>query len=403
LLLAMLFGSLALEAEKISERIRINGFLSQGFIYSTENDFIPNSSENGSFEMSELGLTLSVDISEKLRFGFQFLARDFGPIGNHNVRLDWGFADYRFSGAFGIRLGKIKVPFGLYNEVRDTDALHPMAILPQGVYDETLRGVFAGYNGLGLYGDLDLEAMGGLNYHLFVGSATHRSDAPHVQQINDAINLGLYLAGTGMSISQMEMHSKLLLGGQLMWKTPISGLKLGGSYFHHQVSYDSMLNIPLSTPAPISGRLEMKNAFALSGEFVLGNLTLTSEYMELPVAMYITLFDQELLLQDETMQGWYVMVSYLFGDKFTFSAVYDQFYADKGDTGGQSAIRQGNPGYFGWQKDLALGLRYDVNFNWTLKLEWHRLDGLAKSYLFTDIYNTGQKWNMIIAKAAFNF
>ena len=75
LLLAMLFGSLALKAEKISERIRINGFLSQGFVYSTENDFIPNSSENGSFEMSELGMTLSVDATEKLRFGFQLLAR----------------------------------------------------------------------------------------------------------------------------------------------------------------------------------------------------------------------------------------------------------------------------------------------------------------------------------------
>ena len=44
-----------------------------------------------------------------------------------------------------------------------------------------------------------------------------------------------------------------------------------------------------------------------------------------------------------------------------------------------------------------------VNFNWTLKLEWHMVDGLAKSYVFVDPANTERKWNMLVAKASFNF
>jgi len=97
--------SVWLPAENISEKIRLNGFLSQGYIYTSDNDFIPGTSKNGSFEMSEFGLTFSVDLTDQLRFGLQFLARDFGPIGDHQIELDWGFAEYRPARFFAIRAG----------------------------------------------------------------------------------------------------------------------------------------------------------------------------------------------------------------------------------------------------------------------------------------------------------
>ncbi|MCP5054610.1 MAG: hypothetical protein GY940_46010 [bacterium] len=402
LFLILCCGSLSVSvmAEKVSERIQLNGFLSQGFVYTTENIFLPESGTNGSYEMNEFALTVSVDVTEKLRFGLQFLARDFGPIGNHKIELDWGFADYRFANEFGIRVGKIKTPIGFYNEIRDTDALYPVVILPQSIYDETLRPVFIAHNGLDIYGHLNFGA-GGLDYHFFTGGMNHSSESPYLSDIQNSINVGI--AEMGLSISPLEMDTRAFYGGRLIWKTPIRGLQLGGSLVNLKTRFNSQLTIPFVGVAPVSGSLDVKNAFLLSGRWAIGDFTVSAEYMELPALITLALTGQELEVSDNTLQGWYVMASYIFGDKLTLYSYYDQYYADKGDKEGLFSIRLGNPGYFSWQKDFVFGVRYDVNFNWTIKAEWHRVDGLGKSVRFNNPLESEQKWNMIAARLSFNF
>jgi hypothetical protein len=401
LLLTVLLASFSLHGENISDRIRLNGFLSQGFVYTTDNDFIPNSGKNGSFELAEFGITLSVDVTDKLHLGLQLLARDFGNIGNHNLKLDWGFADYRFADFFGIRVGKVKTPVALYNEIRNTDALYSMAVLPQSIYDEFYRSVFVAYEGLGIYGNLNLGGLGDFDYHMFYGSVSHTEDAPYIWQIQNVLNWGV--AGSGAYASDTRLDTESFYGGRMIWNTPLKGLRLAGSYAYLKANMDTMLNIPLSQPSHLYGRMELTGGFFLSLEYVLGDLTISSEYMELPVDIFINTQGQDMLMSDEVMQGYYVMVSYLFGDKFTLTFLYDHFYADKDDKDGLGAIAVGNPAYFHWQKDMAVGLRFDVNFNWTIKLEWHRIDGLSKSYIFSDPMGLTQKWNMIVAKCSFNF
>lgn len=400
-------GMTSIFPESISDRIQLNGFLSQGYVYTTKNDFIPQSSKNGSFEFNEAALSITADVSKKLRLGFQLLARDLGRIGNHHLELDWGFAEYQFAKEFSLRMGKIKTPFGFFNEFRDTDALFPMVVLPQSIYDESMRSVFIAHNGAGLVGNLDFGGGGSLNYHLFVGGVNHPGDAPYVIQIYTAINMGL--SQYGMSISPIIMDTQTFLGGRIIWKTPLNGLRIGGSFVHMQTEFNSILSIPGMDLYKVYGHMKIKDGFFLSGEWAIGNFTLTSEYMELPVQLSLDMSgqkesDQEAILSDETMQGFYVMGSYLFGDKVTLYSYYDRFYADKGDTEGNSSIKLGDPAYFAWQKDFVLGVRVDINFNWTVKAEWHTIDGLSKSYVFNDDrQNTKRKWNMFAAKVAYNF
>jgi hypothetical protein len=401
LLLTLVWGFRCIYGERISEKIQLNGFISQGYIYSTHNDFIPQASEHGSFEFNEAGLTFSVDVSEKLRLGFQLLARDFGFIGNYRIFLDWGFADYRFSKAFGIRVGKIKAPLGFYNEVRDTDPLFPMVILPQSIYDEAFRPVFIAYSGIGVHGKLNIGA-GSLNYHLFTGSVNHPSDAPYLTQIQTAVNRGI--AQTGMSISPLQMDTQLFYGGRMIWNTPIKGLRLGGSYAYLKAKYNGNLSIPMSTPVTVFGSMKLKKFFLLSGEWAIGNFTLTTEYMELPPLIHLDLLNQNILLTDETQQGWYIMGSYVFGDKLILYAYYDRFFSDKDDPEGNNTVLLGLENFFGWQKDIVIGARYDINFNWTVKVEWHFIDGVAKSAVFfPSLLNAEQKWNMLALKMSYNF
>jgi hypothetical protein len=40
----------------------------------------------------------------------------------------------------------------------------------------------------------------------------------------------------------------------------------------------------------------------------------------------------------------------------------------------------GDPTYSSWTKDLAVSLRFDINYNWLIKLEGHLVDGTAVLY-----------------------
>ena len=130
-------------------KLQINGFVSQGYMESSGNNFLDSDSEDGTFEINEVGLTFNATVTDKLRIGAQILSRDLGEDGNNDIELDWAFGDYRVTDRFGVRAGKLKLPIGLYNETRDSDFLRPMAFLPQSVYDEMQRGFLsAGYGAM---------------------------------------------------------------------------------------------------------------------------------------------------------------------------------------------------------------------------------------------------------------
>src|SRR5215510_11082674 len=82
--------------------VHVHGFVSQGFIKTTHNDYLAKS-ERGSFEFTEVGLNFTTFLTDELRLGVQFFARDVGPIGDYKPQVDWFYLDYRFADWFGIR------------------------------------------------------------------------------------------------------------------------------------------------------------------------------------------------------------------------------------------------------------------------------------------------------------
>jgi len=62
--------------------VEIHGFVSQGYISTTENNFIEDS-KDGSLEFNELGINFGKRLTSKLHIGMQLFARDFGEIGNN--------------------------------------------------------------------------------------------------------------------------------------------------------------------------------------------------------------------------------------------------------------------------------------------------------------------------------
>ncbi len=386
----VLFMGPCLWGEVSLEKIRVNGFLSQAYMKSTKNNFLTRS-KKGSFQINELGLTISMNLTNKLRLGFQLFSRDLGDLGNNRVVLDWGFADYRVSNALGIRVGKVKAPLGLYNEGRDTDFLRPMAFLPQGTYAEAYRGFIVAYQGIGLYGNLFLGDLGDLEYHGYVGIGNIAQEETLVRSIQADLNN--FAPITGIIVTDLSVENRISRGMKVAWNTPLTGLKLAVSNLY-------MIGEFLLHPgAPKIGQLKIPHWWLFSLEYMTGNLTVAAEYNELNSE--VTAFG--VTVEDQTNQAYYVMLSYMITPKLTLTGLVDIYYDNKADKKGARLVAQGYPDYQAWRKDLGCCLRYDVNKHWTVKAEWHSIDGAA---LYVRLYNLdgyAKNWNYFIFKTSFSF
>ncbi len=374
--------------------IRLNGFVSQGYLKSSDNGFLADS-EDGTFQFNEVGLTVNTQISDKLRLGAQLLSRDLGEVGNNDVRLDWGFGDYRFADYLGVRVGKVKLPLGLYNEGRDSDFLRPMVLLPQSIYNENQRDMLVAYQGAGLYGNLASETAGDLDYHLFYGTTNMPDDALMLKILRNAFsNVSAGLGGS--PVTDVEEEDSTLYGGALVYNTPLEGLRLGGSYLNSKNDFQA----ELADLSRGEGRTEINNHFVVSLEYINPYFGLVAEYMEMDSSQKFL----GVSTPEKSPQAWYVMLNWFATDQLAFSVLYDVLYADKGDKDGEAFKAQGLPDFLAWRKDLGVGLRYDVSYNWTLKAEYHLVDGVDTfSTAINDVSDLKEDWDYFALKATFNF
>ena len=153
---------------------QIQGYLSQGVIYSPDNPFYDDDTGTN-FNLRELGINITWSANDKLRLAGQVTSRKAGDIDDGDPRLDFLLADYtvlaleEFSA--GIRLGRVKNPYGLYNTIRDVPHGRPGVFVPQSVYFDSLKGAMLSADGASLYFsnsnrffDVNFDVYGGKTY-----------------------------------------------------------------------------------------------------------------------------------------------------------------------------------------------------------------------------------------------
>src|SRR5204862_570816 len=105
--------------------LQVHGFASQGALLTSDNNYLAHT-ERGSLEFTEAGINFTKSFDEHLRFGIQLFARDLGPTGSYAANFDWLYLDYRWQDWLGLRAGRVKLPYGLYNDTSDVDAAQPV-------------------------------------------------------------------------------------------------------------------------------------------------------------------------------------------------------------------------------------------------------------------------------------
>ncbi len=402
-------------------RVEIHGFVSQGFLMSSANDYLYTTTSKGDFRFNEIGINFSAGLTEKLHVGLQLFSRSLGYVGGNQIQLDWAYADYRFRDWLGFRAGKIKSPMGMYNEIRDIDQLRTCIILPQSVYPESNRSFATGLIGLGAYGEAPLEEFGSLSYSLQGGTInTHPSETAMDHFLSSQINGAMVDTFSGlfglpapdgkpdMSLDYRDVEAFIdyTLSWSLFWNNPfeIDGLRIGAcAQYNDRVGYsapttafgvppyllNTLYGIPPSIVSmlfPDQTTLTLNDAllWVASLEYIYENATLAFEYRQMKATMDMGMGPGGLAL-DMYMEGFYLLLSYAITDSLEVGTYYSMTWPNAHyRKEAQMAVL---PDHTGWQQDIALSARYDIFDFWCVKLEGHYINGTGDLLVGDSITN----------------
>ncbi len=417
--------------------VDIHGFLSSGYLKGDETAFVKDSDES-SFVFGEFGINFSKDLDENLRFGIQLFAKEFNDVSHNEVKIDWAYADYRLHERLGFRLGQMKFPHGLYNENRDIDMLRTSIFLPDSVYQEvsydlysndsvlsmqgiSSRELYLSLQGICLYGFIDLSSLGGLSYQAMYGTKKINSNITERQVQYSRIQTPFVNLSSSLFESD-EVKVDYKYAGNLIWDTPMDGLRLGCSLDNIKMSASARLSEDLT--ADIGGNemvlansgevIETKydklENWVFSAEYTWDNFIFVSEYIltTKDYAVGDDAFESSPLggtSKNNISTGWYVGGTYRLLDWFELGGYYSQSRYDKNnDSDSDYSVH-----FFSEFDDICLTARFDINMFLAVKLEAHSLRGnytvnnLSADFTQAISESIEEQWGMYAAKVTAAF
>jgi hypothetical protein len=240
---------------------------------------------------------------------------------SNDIELGWAFYQRRFDKA-SIRVGRVPLPDGIFNEIRDVGTLLPFYRAPGISYSEgieTIDGVVGSYElPLGSWGVDAHVGYGGLGFQI-----------PVITPV-----------GSELVEDRVENYST----GQLWLNTPVTGVRVGASAARWK-----------GKVAAVDGTGEAgQNTWAVSVDAVRERFFLRGEYREIDFV--------DLLVNAYYVQG---------GLRYGAFSLNGQ--ADFGDA--KVPVTPIGPLQFQYARDLAVGVNFAHRTNLVYKLEAHRARG----------------------------
>ena len=398
--------------------VEIHGFVSQGYMQSTDYNYSGLKTKDGSFEFNEMGINFSTSPTESLRIGAQLFARDYGELGNDGIEVDWAYGDYRVNNHLGIRAGKVKIALGLYNEVRDIDAVRTAVVLPNAIYVEQNRDVYAGIKGVGIYGELP----GGFSYQAAYGVGMVSDESNLLRDLttilNDRLQTGYFAVGGSTAADLVSVGDPTSVNthntqnAQLQWAPRfVEGLRLCGSWLFTEIDMSVDVTTPVFNFATMSWEagplnreeitVEHLSSVVGSIEYIFGETVLSAEYNIIRVD--IDQF-QGLDVPTTEVHGWAVSASHRFTEWFELGAYYSDWNTNVRDRDGKDfeELLGNRHREERWLRDTCLTFRFDLNENWIFKTEGHYMSGLD-DVDFGDDPNPDPHWFLFAGKISYNF
>lgn len=309
--------------------LAVHGFLTQAYA-ATDGNQIFGIPDEGTTDYRKAALQFRYTLNDKNDFVIQFSHERQGKSVFINpdldLQVDWAFYQRHFTDKTWVRVGKVQMPFGIYNELRDVGTVLPFYRLPFGVYGEN---------------SFSSETVDGIvGYHRFSGSSPWSAD------------LNVFYGGSDYfetdHINFGKARSENGLGYQLWINTPVSGLRFG--------VHQNRQTIRGGLFRPPGQASENFNKVLVSGEGVFQRFALRSEYEY-----------NKFELGHST--AYYIQAEVNVIAKLTIMAQSDHTHVV-------------TTGFFGelnfdYDKDYAVGARYAFLANLILKAEVHWDEGIG--------------------------
>jgi hypothetical protein len=370
--LALAPATRAAELGASATSVDVHGFVSQGFIKSTGSDYLAES-KRGSFAFSEVGINFTSQLTDRVRAGMQLFAYKLGALGNYDAKADWYYLDYRPRDWLGVRAGRVKLPFGLYNDISDIDSARVPVLLPGSIYPATNRNVLLAQTGGEVYGYVDLNRAGALDYRLWGG--TIFVDLP---------------SQPGAAAQIAKFAVPWASGGRVVWEPPVEGLRIAGSWLI--LKYEATVLYPM--PLPQLDVTAMVYGGIGSVEYIFRDLLLAAEYAQTRTDRTHSsdpMMFPELAIVSE---GAYALAAYRVRRWLTPGAYYSFYYPNRN-------VRDGRQNM---QHDATATLRFDVNEHWIIKLEAHFMHGTARAAGSAMMHATApENWGVFLIKTTAYF
>jgi hypothetical protein len=399
--------------------VTLHGFISGGYVRTTENQLYFARTTEGTFEFNDAALSFSSEPVPRLRIGAQLYAQDLGSQGNHRVLIDWAVGDYRVQDWLGVRGGKLKIPLGLYGTLRDADIGRPEIFQPEAVYSDLLKDLVRAFDGAAVYGSVKAGDAGYLDYEVF-GGAVDADETAVTKRLsqNGLATFTSALGAAGLrqargSAEPLDASMKYMYGGALEYRPPVQGLRLRFSGWTHESELASRSTItgflgPLPATFLIDTHTDISHDYwvVASAEYERGGLRVSAEHswQKLTTATIVTGLPTGPMPETISVTnpaGWYVQVAQRFGDKLQLSGYYSRYYEDDDDSA--DLVRGGSHDFERWDKDLALTARVDLGGHFLVKGEFHWIDGAARLSATENPQGLTQKWKLFAVKGTVHF
>jgi Gram-negative porin len=357
---------LAAAGAHADDKFTVNGYGYQDY-RQTNGNFSSGASQRGTWDNNYFALVMSAKFTDRDTAWAQLQANSTEP-----TRFTWMFVDHRFTDNLSVHVGRVKFPYGIYNEFIDNKWLQLSAVLPSAYNFSGADMGYDAYSGAGVdwtTGSLFTQVYGGNNF-----SPDQTSD---------------------------DHADRRLIGFRVTWNTPHDGLRFLVSANEAQIEANALnsdvlaSNTPPLTGFPTLTQLGREDRAMLSVDYVSDRFDIKSEYNYHKVP-FLPLDAPPAPGFDHTniANAWYIQGGYKMGS-WTPYARYDSYQADQRNTSDPSL----------YQKDWVIGVNYKINGNVNARIEDHVIRGYGLPAGADEVAaGSGQtSWNLIAAEVNFLF
>jgi len=340
---------------------QVHGFVAQGVINANGSDFV-NDDQKPSFELTEIGINASYQISDSIRLAGQAVYLNGGNRYVDGGRIDYALIDWSayqsLSSQLNVYIGRFKNYNWLYSSTRDVPFARPSIVLPQSVYFDGFRDIAVGGDGIALSYKHNNLLLGDLDINFSFGTS-------NITKEQTKIILSEFASG--------EMTHDYDVQASLYWQPSESQWRFGLAGLDADFSYESGAH-DYFFDADITLQRVMINALYQGEHWEIGAEAFQERFI-------FTGFYHPLAKQDNKGQGFFLQATHQWDEKLKLLMSYEKFFANKDDRNGQEL--QASTGgsiaaYFGYQHDLTLGASIDFSSNLRLQLEHHWVQGAAR-------------------------